>query len=79
VYRGPPDRDAGADAGGEPTPKADEQFVILSIQRGKKVMPMHAGLSLVTGDVAAVAVHPDDRESAERILAGLGWARTESA
>ena len=46
--------------GGEPAPKAGERFVILSIQRGKKVMPMHAGLSLEAGDVAAVAVHREE-------------------
>jgi hypothetical protein len=53
--------------------------VILSIQRGKKVMPMHTGLSLEAGDVAAVAVHSDERESAEEILAAWGWAPGEPA
>jgi hypothetical protein len=53
--------------------------VILSIRRGKKVMPMHAGLSLEAGDVAAVAIHREERESAERILAAQGWAPAEPA
>ena len=44
--------------------------MILSIQRGKKVMPMHVGLSLAGGDVAAVAIHRDDRESAQEIETG---------
>jgi len=74
VYGGEPEQSASADEGGEPAPQAGERFVILSIQRGKKVMPMHAGLSLEVGDVAAVAVHRDERESAEEILAAWGWA-----
>ncbi|MFV1979201.1 MAG: cation:proton antiporter, partial [Myxococcota bacterium] len=72
VYGGEPEQDASADEGGEPAPKAGERFVILSIQRGKKVMPMHAGLSLEIGDVAAVAIHRDERESAEEILVAWG-------
>jgi Trk K+ transport system NAD-binding subunit/uncharacterized membrane protein (Fun14 family) len=73
VYGGESEQDASADEGGEPAPKAGERFVILSIQRGKKVMPMHAGLSLEAGDVAAVAIHNEERESAEEILAAWGW------
>ena len=73
-YGGEPEQDGSADEGGKPAPKAGERFVILSIQRGKKVMPMHAGLSLEVGDVAAVAVHREERESAEGILAAQGWA-----
>jgi hypothetical protein len=42
-------------------------------------MPMHAGLSLEVGDVAAVAIHRDERESAEEILAAWGWTPGESA
>lgn len=77
VYGGEPEQDASADEGGEPAPRAGERFVILSIQRGKKVMPMHAGLSLAAGDVAAVAVHRDERKSAEEILTAWGWAPGE--
>jgi NhaP-type Na+/H+ or K+/H+ antiporter len=77
VYGGEPDQDANADADSEPTPKAGERFVILSIQRGKKVMPMHSGLSLEAGDVAAVAIHREERESAKEVLAAWGWAPSE--
>jgi Kef-type K+ transport system membrane component KefB len=79
VYGGEPEVAAGADAGAdaeteaEPTPTNREQFVILTIQRGKKVMPMHASLSLVAGDVAAVAIHRDERETAAEILTTQGW------
>jgi len=79
VYGGEPDRDASADEGGEPAPQAGERFVILSIQRGKKVMPMHTGLSLEAGDVAAVVVHREKRKSAEEILAAWGWIPREPA
>jgi len=77
VYGGEPEQDASADESGEPAPKAGERFVILSIQRGKKVMPMHAGLTLAAGDVAAVAIHRDERNSAEKILTAWGWAPGE--
>jgi hypothetical protein len=53
--------------------------VILSIQRGKKVMPMHTGLSLEAGDVAAVVVHREKRKSAEEILVAWGWIPREPA
>jgi NhaP-type Na+/H+ or K+/H+ antiporter len=79
VYGGEPEQDASADEGGEPAPKAGERFVILSIQRGKKVTPMHTELSLEAGDVAAVAIHSEERESAEEILAAWGWAPGEAA
>ena len=79
VYGGEPDRDASADEGGEPGPQAGERFVILSIQRGKKVMPMHTGFSLEAGDVAAVAIHREKRKSAEEVLAAWGWVPGEPA
>jgi len=77
VYGGKPEPDANAEEAAAPIPKVDEQLVILSIQRGKKVMPMHAGLSLAVGDVAAVAIHRGERESAEKILAAWGWTPAE--
>jgi Trk K+ transport system NAD-binding subunit len=75
VYGGDPEEAAGAEEGAEPepAPKAGERFVILCIQRGKKIMPMHAGLSLEAGDVAAVAIHRDERDAAEEILTAMGW------
>jgi NhaP-type Na+/H+ or K+/H+ antiporter len=79
VYGGEPERDASADEGAEPAPKAGERFVILSIQRGKKVMPMHAGLSLEAGDVAAVAIHGEERDGAADILTAWGWVPGEPA
>jgi Trk K+ transport system NAD-binding subunit len=77
AYGGEPERDASADEAGEAAPKAGERFVILSIQRGKKVMPMHAGLALQAGDVAAVAIHNEERDSAEEILTAWGWTPGE--
>jgi hypothetical protein len=77
VYGGEPEQDASTDEGREPAPKAGERFVILSIQRGKKVMPMHTGLSLQAGDVAAVAIYREERETAQEILAALGWTPGE--
>ena len=72
-----PERDASADEAGEAAPKAGERFVILSTQRGKKAMPMHAGLSPEAGDIAAVAIHSEERDSAEEILVAWGWAPAE--
>ncbi len=76
-YGGVPEPDAGADEAAGAAPKAGERFAILSILRGKKVMPMHAGLSLQAGDIAAVAIHSEERDSAEEILTAWGWAPTE--
>jgi NhaP-type Na+/H+ or K+/H+ antiporter len=79
VYGGKPERDVNSDEGGEPAPQAGERFVILSIRRGEKVMLMHTGLSLEAGDVAAVAIHREKRESAEEVLAAWGWVPGEPA
>ena len=77
VYGGAPERSADTAENEESVPKARERFVILSIQRGEKVMPMHAGLSLEVGDVAAVAVHREEREGAAEVLAAWGWTPNE--
>jgi hypothetical protein len=36
-------------------------------------MPMHTRLKLAVGDVAAVAIHREEREAAEQVLVALGW------
>jgi Trk K+ transport system NAD-binding subunit len=77
AFGGKPEREASADGDAQEIPSAGERFVILSIQRGKKTMPMHAGLSPEAGDIAAVAVHRDEREAAHEILSAWGWSPGE--
>ena len=62
-----------------PLPKALEKFVILAIRRGEKVRPMYTGLSLEVDDVAAVAIHTEERESAAEVLTAWGWAPERAA
>ena len=40
---------------------------------------MHAGLAFAAGDIAAVAIHKDEREVAERVLAAAGWTASEAS
>jgi len=77
VYGGEPDAGARDDSRRKLARTTDELFVILSIRRGKKVMPMHTRLTLETGDVAAVAVHAQEREAAVQSLLAQGWAPAE--
>jgi Trk K+ transport system NAD-binding subunit len=78
VYSGEPP-DPAPEAGDESSPKARELLVILSIRRGGKIVPMHAGLAFAAGDIAAVAIHKDEREVAERVLAAAGWTASEAS
>jgi NhaP-type Na+/H+ or K+/H+ antiporter/Trk K+ transport system NAD-binding subunit len=74
-YGGEPDSDTDDRSVKEPAPDAGERLVLLSIRRGDRVMPMHTRLKIEIGDVAAVAIHREEREVAERILAARGWMR----
>jgi Trk K+ transport system NAD-binding subunit len=72
-YAGEPVSDTDGPSGEEPAPEVGERLVVISIRRGDKVMPMHMRLKLEVGDIAAVAIHREEREAAERILVALGW------
>jgi len=50
-----------------------ELFVVLTLKRGSKTNPMHAGLVPKKGDVAGIAVHTVEREAAHAALRRLGW------
>ena len=52
----------------------NERLVVLTIRRGEQVMPMYADLKLEVGDIAAVAIHVDEREAARSLLEGRGWS-----
>jgi NhaP-type Na+/H+ or K+/H+ antiporter len=58
----------------EAAPAASEALVLLSIQRGSRIFPMYAGLTLESGDVAAVAVYAAERSAAHQRLRQLGFA-----
>jgi Trk K+ transport system NAD-binding subunit len=72
-YGGKPGSATGDRSDEEPAPEVGERLVVLSIRRGDRVVPMHTGLKLEVGDVAAVAIHREEREAAERVLVALGW------
>ena len=55
------------------TPVLDELAVILSIQRGERVLPMSADLTPRAGDLASIAVYVPERAEALRALAKGGW------
>ena len=78
-YR-PPDAEAvsgeteGKPGDAAPTPTGSlDRFVILTVRRGKRVGPMHAGHALKAGDVAAVAIYSPERDDAVAALTGRGW------
>ncbi len=54
-------------------PAVKERLVILTIRRGERVMPMHSKMKLEAGDIAAVAIHVDEREVARGVLEARGW------
>jgi hypothetical protein len=74
-YAGEPEGKVGDESDEAPALKIGERFVILSIRREEKVFPMHSHLELQAGDMAAVAIHKDDREAAAQTLTALGWQR----
>jgi NhaP-type Na+/H+ or K+/H+ antiporter len=51
----------------------NDTFVILTLRRGSRTVPMHAGFDLKADDVAAVAVYREEREAAHESLRTLGW------
>ncbi len=42
-------------------------------------MLMHSGVKLEAGDVAAIAIHREEREAAEQVLTALGWTPEPAA
>ena len=78
-YGGEPAADTSDQNDEKSAPDVGEQLVILSIRRGDRVMPMHARLKLEVGDIAAVAIHREEREAAEQIMTALGWTPDTAA
>jgi NhaP-type Na+/H+ or K+/H+ antiporter len=68
-------------AGQEPGegPRRAERFVLLAVQRGSRVWPMHAKLKLREGDVVSVAVYVEERRAADEALRALGLRKAEAA
>jgi NhaP-type Na+/H+ or K+/H+ antiporter len=66
--------DEKAADGDEKPPGGAEQYVVLSVERGGRILPMHAALALEVGDVAAVAIHSLDRAAAHELLHARGFA-----
>jgi hypothetical protein len=62
-----------SDGAGAGASAAGEDLVLLSIQRGSRVNPMHAGLALEPGDVVAVAIYAAEHAAAHERLRRLGF------
>jgi NhaP-type Na+/H+ or K+/H+ antiporter len=72
VFRGAEAAAEGAEREGAGA-RSRELYVILSIRRGARVLPMSGGLKPREGDIAAVALSEPDREAALEALGKLGW------
>ena len=57
----------------------DESHVVLAVQRGERVHPMHQSWSLRDGDVATVAIHDVEVEDAHERLSAAGWLALDEA
>jgi Trk K+ transport system NAD-binding subunit len=64
----------GANAQGLRDVEHRERFAVLTLRRGKQVLPMSVRRSLRTNDVAAIAIHAPDLEDARALLASCGFA-----
>ncbi|MCP4005165.1 MAG: sodium:proton antiporter [bacterium] len=74
----PPAEAEESDGGVEPAKSATgEDYVILTIQRGDKIRPMHSGFKIQARDVAAVAIHCPEFEEVDLLLRKLGWMPKE--
>jgi hypothetical protein len=65
-------------AEGEKPPAIGELFVILAAQRGSAVTPMYEAREWKPDDVALVAIHTDDENSAREVLRARGFVPAES-
>lgn len=68
TFAGEPEREEGEEA-----PSVGEMLVILAVQRGAKIAPMHADQSWREKDVATVAVYSGEREEAHAVLRARGF------
>ena len=58
---------------------AEEPYVMLTVQRGKRPSPFYLGYAPRQGDIAAIAIHRPARQEAVARLVRLGWhPQTES-
>ena len=59
-----------------PSQRSQERYVILTVTRGKRTIPMHVGYKLREGDIASVAIFGPERDEALTALADAGWHPT---
>jgi NhaP-type Na+/H+ or K+/H+ antiporter len=72
-FRGAPAEEPTAGDAARSGPAYGDRFVILVLRRGKGTLLMHGAQEPRPGDVAAVAVHREERESAHETLRALGF------
>ena len=75
----PPQEESDETAHAPATARSKELFAIVSVARGRLVLPMHVGYQFRKGDVAAIAMHAPDREEALTALQRQGWSPSTSA
>ncbi len=63
----------GDESGSPAVPAGDDLFLILTLERGGRVEPMHDSLEPREGDRAAVAVFVERRDDSLAALAARGW------
>jgi len=76
-WKPPPEPAEEADASVPPAPAVEDLFLVLTLERGGRVEPMHDALELREGDAAAIALHVERRDEALAALAALGWQPPE--
>jgi len=69
AFAGEPEREEG-----ETPTEPGEPLVTLTLRRGNRVRPVHAGVAWKVEDVATVAIYAPEREEAHRRLRALGFS-----
>lgn len=77
VFEAPPEPEAEGES--KALPPIGERLLMLTVRRGGTAQPMRADWKPEPGDVAAVAIHTEDRENARAALRARGWAPQEPA
>jgi NhaP-type Na+/H+ or K+/H+ antiporter len=73
VFLPGPDNTPTGQAASEATFPGGERCVILSIQRGERIYPMHVDFQYKPDDIATVAIHAPERDQVMKTLEELGW------
>ena len=79
IRRGQSDEESSDEQRTSVPPAVGDRFLILTVRRGKRVVPMSLSFKPQEGDLALVAIHVPDREEAHRLLTEMGWEEPKEA